>query len=39
MELIGDVKFPKQALLLSLEVWHNPIVIELIVGLKPQRIR
>ena len=38
MELVGDVKYPKQALLLSLGVWHYPRVIELIVGLKPQRL-
>ena len=35
---VDDVKYPKQALLLSLDVWHNLGVIELIVGLKPQRL-
>ena len=38
MGLVGDVKFPKPALLLSLDVWHNPSNFNLIVGLKPQRL-
>ena len=38
MGMVGVFKFHKRALSLSLEVIHNPIVIELIVGLKPQRL-
>ena len=38
MGLVGDVKLPKPALLLSLDVWHNPSNFNLIVGLKPQRL-